>query len=124
MRFSLFAGAWGTGNSNPGSAIYDNFQLLAGTTGNDARMPNYGFEIPAVGYSAFQYSPTGGSWTFAGGSGVTGNGSGFTGGLNIAPEGSQGGVPAGREHVDHFAVGFQLSSRPNVCCNFRGGAAE
>jgi|GEM_PF-390263 len=29
LRFYLYAGAWGTGNSNPGAAKYDNFQLLS-----------------------------------------------------------------------------------------------
>jgi hypothetical protein len=131
LRFYLFAGCWGTGNANPGVVKYDNFQLAAGTTGSISRIPNYGFESPAVGYSAFQYSPTGGSWTFAGGSGVTGNGSGFTGGLNIAPEGSQAaflqggntsiisqsvsGFQANRTYV----VTFAAAQRSN-CCNAGG----
>jgi hypothetical protein len=34
LKFNLYAGAWGTGNSNPGAAKYDNFQLIgsAGST--------------------------------------------------------------------------------------------
>jgi RHS repeat-associated protein len=34
MRLSLYAGAWGTGNSNPGTAIYDN--VLVKKTGSSA----------------------------------------------------------------------------------------
>jgi len=36
LRFYLYAGAWGTGNSNPGAAKYDNFQLAtnSGSTAN------------------------------------------------------------------------------------------
>lgn len=132
LRFTLMAGAWGTGNSNPGAAIYDNFKLVNGTTGGGApRLPNYSFEAPAVGYSAFQYSPTGGSWSFAGGSGVTGNGSGFTGGLNIAPEGSQaaflqGGntsiisqAVSGFQANRTYVVTFAAAQRTN-CCNAGG----
>jgi hypothetical protein len=32
MKFSLIAGAYGTGNSTPGAAIYDNFQYIASAT--------------------------------------------------------------------------------------------
>ena len=31
LRFYLYAGAWGTGNGNPGAAKYDNFQLVSNT---------------------------------------------------------------------------------------------
>jgi hypothetical protein len=50
-----------------------------------------GFEAPAVGTgpSAYQYNPSGASWTFDDGSGVAGNGSAFTAGNPDAPEGSQ-----------------------------------
>ena len=50
-------------------------------------VPNAGFETPVVGAGAFQYGPTGGSWTFV--SGISGNGSGFTSGNPAAPEGVQ-----------------------------------
>jgi hypothetical protein len=50
------------------------------------------FETPNVGtgtFSAFQYAPSGTSWTFIGGAGVAGNGSGFTSGNPNAPDGTQ-----------------------------------
>jgi hypothetical protein len=131
LRFYLMAGCWGTGNANPGVVKYDNFQLTAGTTGSITRLPNYGFEVPSVGYSAFQYNPTGGSWNFASGSGVTGNGSGFTGGLNLAPEGSQGAflqggntsiisqAVAGFQANRTYIVTFAAAQRTN-CCNAGG----
>jgi hypothetical protein len=131
MRFYLMAGCWGTGNANPGIVKYDNFQLINGTTGSISRLPNYGFETPAVGYSSFQYNPSGGSWTFAGGTGVTGNYSGFTGGLNIAPEGSQAAfVQGGNTSIISQAVpGFQANrtyivtfaaAQRTNCCNAGG----
>ncbi len=50
-----------------------------------------GFESPSVGSgsSAYAYTPTGTSWTFASGSGVSGNNSAFTSGNPSAPEGGQ-----------------------------------
>jgi hypothetical protein len=63
LRFYLYAGAWGTGNGSPGAAKFDNFKLLASSSLN---VPNFGFESPVVGASSFQFSPTGGSWTFIG----------------------------------------------------------
>jgi RHS repeat-associated protein len=52
-------------------------------------IPNPGFEAPALGAGNFQYSPTGGSWTFGGGTGISANGSGFTSGNPGAPQGGQ-----------------------------------
>jgi hypothetical protein len=92
-------GAFGTagdifiGFSVPGSAAQsyldiDNVRLSA-TSQNIA---NSGFETPSV--SAYQYNPSGGSWTFtaqsgATGSGITTNGSFFTNANSAAPEGTQ-----------------------------------
>jgi len=62
-------------------------------TGNYAANANFGFETPSIGSgsSAYQYNPTGGSWTFSGsspnGSGIVGNGSAF--GNPTAPQGVQ-----------------------------------
>ncbi|MFM7315524.1 MAG: beta strand repeat-containing protein, partial [bacterium] len=52
---------------------------------------NSGFESPGLGSgsSAYQYNPTGASWTFTGTSGISGNGSGFTSGNPSAPAGGQ-----------------------------------
>ena len=131
LRFSLGAGAWGTGNGTPGAAKYDNFKLLPGTTGTDVRIPNYGFESPAVGNSNFQYGPTGASWSFISSAGVTGNGSGFTGGLNIAPQGNQAAFlqagstsvisqsVAGFQANRTYIVSFAAAQRSN-CCNYGG----
>lgn len=129
LRFTLGAGAWSTGNGSPGEAKFDNFQVVAGTTGTASRIPNYGFEIPAVGYSAFQYGPTGGSWSFIGGSGVTGNGSGFTGALATAPEGNQAAFLQGNSIISQpvsgfaanrtYIITFAAAQRSN-CCNTGG----
>jgi len=130
-RVFLMAGAWGTGNGNPGAAVYDNFELVTGTTGADSRLPNFGFEAPAVGYSAFQYNPTGGVWSFAGSSGVTGNGSGFTGGLAAAPEGAQAAFLQGGSYstISQAVSGFQAdktyivtfaAAQRSNCCNAGG----
>jgi uncharacterized repeat protein (TIGR01451 family) len=90
LRFYLMAGAWGTGNGNPGAAKYDNLRLLASTAdGGSGSLPDAGFESLTVGAGNFQYAPTGSSWTFSGGAGVSGNNSGFTNGNPAAPEGNQ-----------------------------------
>ncbi len=53
-------------------------------------VPNHGFESPVLGSggSAYQYNPSGGSWTFNN-SGVSGNGSAFTSKNPSAPQGAQ-----------------------------------
>ena len=50
-----------------------------------------GFEIPSLGSgtSAYQYDPTGSSWSFSGQAGLSGNGSNFTSGNPNAPQGGQ-----------------------------------
>ncbi|MDQ1707033.1 MAG: hypothetical protein QOJ88_244, partial [Pyrinomonadaceae bacterium] len=131
LRFHLGAGAWGTGNGSPGVAKFDNFKLLASTAGSSSlAITNFGFESPAVGTSSFQYSPTGGIWTFNGGTGVSGNNSGFTGGLP-APQGSQaafiqGGTAstflqsvAGFQAGTNYVITFAAIQRMN-CCNAGG----
>jgi RHS repeat-associated protein len=87
---------------------------------------NAGFETPALGAGAYQYNPTGASWTFAGNSGVTSNGSGFTWNNPNAPEGNQvaflqGGSPAAiSQSISGFQAGvtytltFSAAQRP--CC--------
>jgi RHS repeat-associated protein len=70
------------GNGN--AAFIDAVQVTGSVV-----IPNSGFEAPALGAGNFQYSPTGGSWTFGGGTGISANGSGFTSGNPGAPEGGQ-----------------------------------
>jgi RHS repeat-associated protein len=70
------------GNAN--AAFIDAVQVTGSVV-----IPNSGFEAPAVGAGSFQYSPTGGNWTFGGGTGISANGSDFTFGNPGAPEGSQ-----------------------------------
>lgn len=57
---------------------------------------NFGFETPSLGAgsSAYQYNPSGASWSFSpasadSGAGITGNGSAFTVGNSAAPQGVQ-----------------------------------
>jgi hypothetical protein len=79
LRFELYAGAYGTGNANPGTAKYDNFMLISNQASySTLSLNNSGFETPALGAGSFQYTPGGGSWSFTTGAGLSGNGSGFT----------------------------------------------
>jgi RHS repeat-associated protein len=131
LRFRMGAGAWGTGNSSPGAAKYDNFKLLASAQASSSlSVTNFGFEAPVIGNSSFQYAPTGGAWTFTAGAGVTGNNSGFTGGL-AAPQGSQAAfIQAGSAStISQLVSGFQsgtnyiitfASVQRSNCCNSGG----
>jgi RHS repeat-associated protein len=80
LKFVGRDSAGGNGNA----AFIDAVQVTGAVV-----IPSSGFEAPALGAGNFQYSPTGGSWTFGGGTGISGNGSGFTSGNPGAPEGSQ-----------------------------------
>jgi RHS repeat-associated protein len=129
LRISLVAGAWGTGNGNPGAAKYDNFKLLPSTAGSvSVAVANYGFESPSVGYGNFQYGPTGGAWTFAS-AGVSAAGSGFTSGTTV-PEGAQVAFLQGAGSIisqsisgfqagTNYVVTFAAAQRTN-CCNAGG----
>jgi hypothetical protein len=64
LRMHLVAGAWGTGNSIPGTAKYDNLKLLASTGSTSLTVANAGFEAPVVGNGNFQYSGSSGSVRF------------------------------------------------------------
>lgn len=130
LRFHLLAGAYGTGNSSPGTAKYDNFKLLPSSAGPvSLTVPNAGFEAPVVGNGNFQYGPTGGSWTFAGGGGISGTNSPFTGVPSAAPEGVQvafiqaGGTIsqsiAGFQANASYIITFKAIQRTN-CCNSTG----
>lgn len=131
LRFRMGAGAWGTGNSSPGTAKYDNFKLLASAQASSSlSVTNFGFEAPVVGNNSFQYAPTGGAWTFTVGAGVTGNNSGFTGGL-AAPQGSQAAfIQAGSAStISQLVSGFQsgttyiitfTAAQRSNCCNAGG----
>jgi RHS repeat-associated protein len=82
-----------------------------------------GFETPALGSgaNAYQYHPTGSSWTFGpnsgfdsnnnivGGSGITGNNSGFTSSNPAAPEGAQVAFLQGgsANYISQSLSGFQ-----------------
>ena len=131
LRFHLVAGAWGTGNANPGAAKYDNFKLLDAAAGSSSlAVANAGFESPAVGLGNFQYGPSGGSWIFAGGTGVSASGSGFTS-AGTAPEGNQiafiqGGTTSvisqavsGFQSATNYSISFLSKQRTN-CCNAGG----
>ena len=130
MRFDLLAGAYGTGNSTPGTAVYDNFKLLASTAGSSSlTVPNAGFEAPVVGNGNFQYGPAGGSWTFANGGGISGTNSPFTGVPSAAPEGVQVAFIQATGTVSQSIPGFQASANYVItfsaiqrtnCCNVSG----
>ena len=130
LRFHLVGGAYGTGNSSPGTAKYDNFKLLSSAAGSvSLTVPNSSFESPVVGNGNFQYAPSGGSWSFANGGGITGMNSGFTGTPSAAPQGVQvaflqatgeasqsiSGFQAGTDYV----ITFNAIQRTN-CCNAGG----
>jgi len=130
LRFHLLAGAYGTGNSSPGTAKYDNFKLLPSSSGPvSLTVPNAGFEAPVIGNGNFQYGPSGGSWTFAGGGGISGMNSPFTGVPSAAPEGVQvafiqaGGTISqsisGFQANANYVITFKAIQRTN-CCNTTG----
>jgi RHS repeat-associated protein len=129
LRFDLLAGAYGTGNSSPGAAKYDNFKLLASSAPTSLTVPNAGFEAPVLGNGNFQYSPTGGSWSFAGGGGISGMNSPFTGVPSAAPDGVQvafiqaGGTVqqliSGFQANANYVITFSAIQRTN-CCNTTG----
>ena len=130
LRFHLLAGAYGTGNASPGAAKYDNFKLLASSAGSvSLTVPNAGFESPVLGNGNFQYSPSGGSWSFANGGGISGMNSPFTGVPSAAPEGVQVAFIQGSGTISQSITGFQAGvdyvvtfsaiQRTN-CCNTGG----
>ena len=129
LRFDLLAGAYGTGNSSPGAAKYDNFKLLASTAPTSLTVPNGGFESPVLGTGNWQYSPTGGSWSFANGGGISGVNSAFTGVPSAAPEGVQvafiqayGTISqsiSGFQSNTNYVITFKAIQRTN-CCNTGG----
>src|SRR5262249_51655655 len=53
-------------------------------------VPNNSFEVPALSAGAFQYNPSGGSWSFINSSGIANNGSAFNNAN--APDGVQVGI--------------------------------
>ena len=130
LRFDLLAGAWGIGNSSPGTAKYDNFKLLPSSAGSTSlSVPNAGFESPVVGNGNWQYAPTGGSWSFANGGGITGMNSAFTGTASTAPEGVQMAFIQASGAVSQSISGFQTSANYVItfsaiertnCCNTGG----
>jgi RHS repeat-associated protein len=130
LRIDLLAGCYGTGNGNPGAAKYDNVKLLSSTGGSTSlTVPNAGFEAPVLGNGSWQYSPTGGSWTFANGGGITGMNSAFTGTPSTAPEGVQvafiqstGTIIqsiSGFQANTNYIITFSAAQRTN-CCNAGG----
>jgi RHS repeat-associated protein len=129
LRIHLLAGAYGTGNSTPGTAKYDNFKLLASTVSGSLPVANAGFEAPVIGNGNFQYAPSGGSWSFANGGGISGMNSGFTGTPSAAPEGVQVAFIQATGTVSQSISGFQANTdyvitfssiqRTN-CCNTGG----
>ena len=129
LRFHLLAGAYGAGNSNPGAAKYDNFKLLASLAPTSLTVSNSGFETPVLGNGNFQYSPSGGAWSFANGGGISGMNSPFTGVPSAAPDGVQvafiqaGGTVSqsisGFQANADYVITFSAIQRTN-CCNTTG----
>jgi len=131
LKFQLHAGAYGTGNASPGATKYDDFKLVNSQAAfSTLSVSNFGFETPTVGAGLWQFSPSGGSWTFASGAGLSGNGSAFTSGNPSAPEGSQvaflqGTLATITQSVSGFQSGvsysiiFKAAQRGN-CCNAGG----
>lgn len=130
LRVHLLAGAYGGGNSNPGTAKYDNLMLLSSTGITfPLTVQNGGFEAPVIGNGNWQYAPSGGVWSFAVGGGVTGMNSAFTGVPSMAPEGVQVAFIQGNGTVWQSVSGFQANAdyvisfsaiqRTN-CCNAGG----
>ncbi|HEX3252822.1 MAG TPA: RHS repeat-associated core domain-containing protein [Pyrinomonadaceae bacterium] len=129
LRFHLLAGAYGTGNSSPGAAKYDNFKLLASAASASLTVPNAGFETPVLGSGNFQYAPSGGSWSFANGGGISGMNSPFTGVPSAAPDGVQVAFIQATGTVSQSISGFQASANYVItfsaiqrtnCCNTTG----
>ena len=130
LRFHLLAGAYGTGNSTPGTAKYDNFKLLpSGAAPVSLTVPNGGFEAPVLGNGNWQYSPSGGSWTFAAGGGISGINSAFTGVPSAAPQGAQVAFLQATGTISQSISGFQASANYVItfsaiqrtnCCNTGG----
>jgi RHS repeat-associated protein len=131
LRMFLTAGAWSSGNANPGTAKYDNFKLISSQAAHTTLpITNSGFETPVIGAGQFQAGPSGATWSITGGAGISGNGSGFTSGNSVAPEGVQvgylqGGEAVIQQNVSGFQAGvsysivFAASQRGN-CCNAGG----
>jgi RHS repeat-associated protein len=129
LRLHLLAGAYGTGNSSPGTAKYDNVKLMASVGSTSLNVPNASFETPVLGNGNFQYGPSGGSWTFANGGGISGINSPFTGVPSAAPDGVQvafiqstGTISqsiSGFQANTNYVITFQAIQRTN-CCNAGG----
>lgn len=72
-------------NGGDNTAFVDQFESTRLTD-----LPISGFETPVITTgSGFQYSPSGGPWTFTAGGGISRNGTGFTSGNSPSPEGDQ-----------------------------------
>lgn len=81
-----------------------------------------GFELPALAYGTYRYSPGGSAWTFTGAAGVTTNASAFTAGNTAAPQGSQAAFLQQASTVSQvvnftagtYAIVFAAAQRGNV----------
>jgi uncharacterized repeat protein (TIGR01451 family) len=74
------------------TAFVDLVEILDASSNVVAGLPlNPSFETPSLGTAAYQYNPTGTSWSFNSFSGIAANGSAFNvGGTNpVAPDGTQ-----------------------------------
>ena len=78
--------AGGAGYSDTFPGLGTVFELA-----NLSDVADLGFQSPYVGAgpTAYQYDPTGSSWTFTGTAGLAGNGSALTAGNPAAPQGTQ-----------------------------------
>ena len=64
-------------------------QVSLGSTAGNPTVNNAGFEIPALGYGGYQYSPTGSYWIFSNNAGIAANDSPLTNNHANAPQGTQ-----------------------------------
>jgi Alpha-L-rhamnosidase N-terminal domain./Fibronectin type III domain./Bacterial alpha-L-rhamnosidase. len=83
-----------------------NSSEVSATPGN---ILNFGFEAPGIG--AYQYNPSGGTWTFtaqsgSNGSGISANNSAFTSGNPNAPQGGQVAFLQGTGTVSQTLIGL------------------
>ncbi|HZP89019.1 MAG TPA: Ig-like domain-containing protein [Burkholderiales bacterium] len=106
-----------SGDSNNGGSASS---ALSQTINATSALANLGFETPSVG-GAYQYGPTGASWTFGGGGGISGNGSAFTSGNPPAPQGAQVAflqntssvTQTGNINAGQYIVSFKAAQRGN-----------
>ncbi|MBX7103146.1 MAG: hypothetical protein K1X57_03645 [Gemmataceae bacterium] len=92
-----------------------------GVTPVVAGIVDTGFERPALALGAFQYNPTGGSWSYSGTAGIATNYSPFTGANPPTPQGNQvlflqgngAATQSGVFAAGTYTIGFAFAQRAN-----------